>query len=747
MTRPSEPLTMMLSVLRPTLITLFAAVLSAPAAANDVLVPSGSSWSFLDDGSLLPATWSDPGFPDGAWASGSAQLGYGDGDEATVVDFGPNPNDKHLTTYFRQAFTVANPGLYLGLEVRLLRDDGALVWLNGVELVRDNLPSGTIDGNSTATQAIGGDDEDRFYRHYVPASALQSGSNVLAVEIHQSSSTSSDISFDLELVGLSEVSVVRGPYLQRGSHEEVTVKWRTDVAVQGRVFFGAAPGALTDVADAPAPALEHVVTLPVEADTAYAYAVGTPAGVLVGDDAEHVFVTSPEPGTEKPTRIWVLGDSGTADSLARGVRDAYYAYTGTRATDLWLMLGDNAYDDGTDFEYQDAVFDTYPDMLRKSVLWSTRGNHERTDDVYYDVFELPTDGRAGGMPSGTEAYYAFDYANIHFVCLDSYGSDRSIGGPMWLWLREDLAAHEQDWLIAFWHHPPYSKGSHDSDVELELREMRTNFLPLLEDGGVDLVLGGHSHSYERSFLIDGHYTGSAGFEVGHLKNPGDGRTGGDGPYAKVPQAHAGTVYCVAGSSGKFTNAILNHPAMFYSMPNLGSLVIDVDGGRMDVKFLRETGAIDDEFTLLTFPDEGLGVDRTTIAANGVHRQRLFLDAGPEHSNETYVMVGSATGPADVPFGSYGLPLVPDRYTSYVLARLNSPMYTGFFGILDAEGRARATLDLPLPRILSVTGRTLYHSYVSFGGPGLAGPGFVSNAVPVTFVFAELEPEDVPKELR
>src|SRR5207249_11470539 len=154
--------------------------------------------------------------------------------------------------------------------------------------------------------------------------------------------------------------------------------------------------------------------------------------ILAGNDASHFVLTTPTPGTPKPTRVWVLGDSGTANASAAAVRDAYFNFTGTRHTDLWLMLGDNAYDSGTDAEYQAAVFNVYPTYLRQSVLWPTLGNHDTgqssnppPDLPEFEIFTLPTGGEAGGVASGTENYYSFDYANIHFICLDSQGSDRS----------------------------------------------------------------------------------------------------------------------------------------------------------------------------------------------------------------------------------------------------------------------------------------------------------------------------------
>ncbi len=404
-------------------------------------------------------------------------------------------------------------------------------------------------------------------------------------------------------------SVTRGPYLQMGTPNSVVVRWRTDVATESRLSYGTVLGNFTSVADNPAVATEHEVNLSgLTADSIYYYAVGTTAEILAGNDATYFFLTAPPVGVPKPTRIWVLGDSGTANANAQAVRDAYYTFTGPRHTDLWLMLGDNAYGDGTDREYQRAVFNTYPTMLRKSVLWPTLGNHDghsansgAQSGPYYNIFTLPRNAEAGGLASGTEAYYSFDYGNIHFIVLDSSETDRSPGGAMMTWLTDDLLATSQDWIIAYWHHPPYTKGSHNSNGEKEPVKMRRYALPILEDLGVDLVLAGHSHSYERSFLLDGHYGTSRTLAPSMILNNGDGRPAGNGAYEKPtagPIPNEGTVYTVMGSSGRTSGGRLNHPAMFTSLNVLGSLVLDVDGNRLDAAFLDSTGTVRDTFTIL-----------------------------------------------------------------------------------------------------------------------------------------------------
>jgi calcineurin-like phosphoesterase family protein len=585
------------------LLAAVAAAASTPAArTSDQLIAPGAVWRYLDNGSNQGSAWRAPGYNDSGWAYGPAELGYGDGDEATVVSYGPSASNKYLTTYFRHTFSVVNAASYSSLILRLVRDDGAAAYLNGVELLRSNLPSGAIAFDTLAVAAVVGSDESLWRTFYLPSAQLVDGANVLAVEIHQSSPSSSDISLNLELVANTEPVLVRGPYLQLGTPGGVVVRWRTNLPEDSRLVYGPSPGSLVFSVSDPTPVTEHEFSLGgLAAATKYFYGVGTSTKLHAGGDAEHFFVTSPATGTAPPLRLWALGDSGTGDTNARAVRDAFYAFHGSTAPDLWLMLGDNAYTTGSDEEFQAAVFDMYPATLRQSVLWPTRGNHETFAAVYQDIFTLPAAAQAGGQPSGTEAYYSFDYANAHFVCLDSEGSDRSVGGAMHTWLQLDLASTSQEWLIAFWHHPPYSKGSHDSDTDQQLIEMRTNFLPVLEAAGVDLVLSGHSHSYERSFLLDGHYGLSTTLAPSMILDGGDGRPGSNGAYDKLGGAHRGAVYCVSGCSGQTASGPLNHPAMFLSLQELGSLVLDLNvggPGRLDATFLQSDGTQDDHFTLL-----------------------------------------------------------------------------------------------------------------------------------------------------
>ena len=173
------------------------------------LVAAGSRWNFLDDGSDLGTNWRAADFDDSAWQSGLAQLGYGESDEATQVSFGGNPSNRHVTTYFRHAFNVANAAEFAELHLELLHDDGAAVYLNGAEIARtSNLaPDATAASlaDFAGASAVSGADEDRFFPFDVPADLLLAGRNVLAVELHQHSRSSDDLSFDLQLTAVRGV--------------------------------------------------------------------------------------------------------------------------------------------------------------------------------------------------------------------------------------------------------------------------------------------------------------------------------------------------------------------------------------------------------------------------------------------------------------------------------------------------------------------------------------------------------------
>lgn len=173
----------------------------APVAAQILtLIPRGSVWRYRDTGEDLGTNWLSYRFDDSAWSSGPAQLGYGDGDEATVLNHGPNAQANFITTYFRRTFT--NNYNLTGLTLSLLRDDGAVVYLNGTEAVRQNLPAGAITYLTQASTNVPVTDENNLYSTTLSPTLAKSGLNTIAAEIHESFANSVDLSFDLELTAV-----------------------------------------------------------------------------------------------------------------------------------------------------------------------------------------------------------------------------------------------------------------------------------------------------------------------------------------------------------------------------------------------------------------------------------------------------------------------------------------------------------------------------------------------------------------
>lgn len=402
-------------------------------------------------------------------------------------------------------------------------------------------------------------------------------------------------------------------------------------------------------------------------EQAYYYSVAGHA------DASQRFLTAPnsnKPPQDGNTHIWLVGDSGTRteeghEGEAEGVRDGFLAYNaanGGETVDLFLMLGDNAYVSGTDDEYQGAVFELYTEVLKQAAVWSTIGNHEMgvgsiplglrdaglsissdpdsyTDDdpntledgmPYFDIFTLPKQGEVGGTPSGTEQYYSFDYGHVHVVSLDSQLSarDELQREAMESWLIADLASTTRDWTVVIFHHPPYSKGTHDSDnrsplvtigIDVPMVDMRREFTPIFDTYGVDVVYSGHSHNYERSYYLKGHTRNARFFDPAiHAEPDSSGQPGlgqGDEPYTQITSSGYDdhSVYTVAGNSGKGEEpdpalirpalehaAMVPQPADYLGRRGLilrGSVVLDVSADSLRSRMIDEHGAVLDEFTI------------------------------------------------------------------------------------------------------------------------------------------------------
>lgn len=616
--------------------------LSGKAGGAASLFNFGSSWRFLDN-NTYPANWNNSSGSETGWGTGNGELGYGDGDEATTVSYGPSGSTKYWTTLFRKTITISSLTGITGFTIDLKRDDGAVIYVNGSEVARTNMPTGTIVQTTPAVTAMEGTNESVTIT--VGTTGFVAGSNLIAVELHQSAVNSTDISFDMRLtpiVTTGEPNIIRGPLMQMGTGTAMTIKWRTSSASTSRVKYGTSENNLTSIVQDNSLVTDHEIRLTgLTPDTKYYFGIGSANSILKGS-YRNSFFTTPPANTTRKIRIGVFGDAGKGNlggTTQRGVRDGFQELSSARGgSELTIMLGDNAYDNGLESEHQTNFFDIYDDnVFDNTVVWPVPGNHEYRNNstyainhaiAYYDVFTLPTNAESGGVASGTEHYYSFDYGNIHFIMLDSYGIDGgyhlyddTTNGPQAIWLKSDLAAASTQgkWIVVSMHHPPYTNGTHFSDSEGDLTNIRRRINPILERYGVDVVLAGHSHVYERSYLVKDHTgpsspfnngTAGSGTRISGSSAKYDG-TGNSCPYFTIDTTKShGTVYVTAGSAGQIgggTNS--QYPVFYYknfsgSTTNgageieSGALYLEVQDNRMDAKFVGSSGLVRDQFVIM-----------------------------------------------------------------------------------------------------------------------------------------------------
>jgi hypothetical protein len=429
--------------------------------------------------------------------------------------------------------------------------------------------------------------------------------------------------------------LLRGPYLQSPTENSIVIKWRTSTNTNSKVRFGTDGLNLSQNIVLNTNTKEHTVKISnLAPSTIYYYSVGNNSTSFTTPSARFRFKTNPIPGSEVPTRVWAIGDFGKGNAEQVAVKNSYMQYDDSSNTDVWIWLGDNVYNDGTDEEYQTKLFELngFSDVFSWLPFWPSPGNHdyntvweesaflgipysniplEDHEGPYFDLVHVPTEAEAGGFPSELELFYSFDYGDVHFLSLNSEVFDfaQTFEGidRMKQWIEQDLIQNTRTFTIAYFHQPPYSKGSHDSDdaFELVMKAMRERVIPLLEEYDIDLVICGHSHVFERSKLIHGHYGNSFSFEPSTmLKDGSNGNFEQGNAYRKdgLSSTPDGTVYVVCGNSGSKEDApSLDYPIMQFvdgGLDACGSFVMDIYKNRLDGKYLHMNGTVMDEFTIL-----------------------------------------------------------------------------------------------------------------------------------------------------
>ncbi|MGI8598744.1 MAG: metallophosphoesterase, partial [Chitinophagaceae bacterium] len=542
---------------------------------------------------------------------------------------------------------------------------------------------------------------------------------------HRNSSTAVTYSFDdfsisspITDINPTEI-ITRGPYLNAASQNSIVIRWRTNVPTASIVKIGTFVNNLNKTYADTLLKTEHEIKFSgLSAGTKYFYSLSTSQKKLQGDSNNYFKTLPPKDNLEK-IKVLAMGDMGNNSTNQKKVRDAYLKYMGGKNSDVWILLGDNAYSSGLDSEYQNNFFNIYQDNLTKNhVLWPAPGNHDykysstaQKDHKmpYYDIFSLPVNGEAGGVASNNEAFYSYDYGNVHFVSLDSYGMESGstrlydTTGAQVTWLKKDLAANKQKWTVVYFHHPPYTKGSHDSDIETELIRLRQNLVKILERYNVDLVLNGHSHSYERSYLLKGHYDIESTFnhEI-HALSSSSGKNDGTSnscPYVKNSGDTAnGIVFAVVGSSGRVGGSSLGYPhdAMYYSnVTTGGAMVLEIENNRLDAKWIGSDGLIRDNFTILKDVEndckESLSYSRPSENLNYQDdKSNLHFSIkavpNPFNSQTQLKIITSSPGEVDIKiYDVYGRIIFVDRGNPNQQYTLGKDIPTGIYYVHVKQG--------------------------------------------------------------
>lgn len=628
-----------------TLCVGFLCLFSLSVFADSTFIKFGSTWKYLDDRSSPAAAWKEGAkFNDEQWKTGPAAFGYESAYLRTILNYGSDASNKIVTTYFRKSITIDDLSNISFFRLSFYLDQGFIVYVNGKEVQRYSMQPGTPE---FWTPASGSYETGNILNvQAIRASYFKVGVNDIAVEVHRYDRRARSLVFDMELAGVAGNSpeISRGPLLQMVNTQGITIKWKTSMPTSSAVRFGNSENALTESVIDNALVTEHEIILKnLQSDTRYFYSVGTAAYTIKGS-YRNTFSTAPLATTTRKIRIGVIGDAGTGDVNQKRSRNRYLESLpkGTEP-DLAIMLGDNAYPLGTDKDYQGGFFSIYNDnLLDNHPVFSVPGNHEYagvagvSDIAYYNIFSLPKSAECGGVPSGTESYYSFDYGNIHFIMLNSYGYDGGkllydTLGQQALWLKKDLTANmgKSKWTIVSLHHPPYSNGSHYSDGEGDLAAIRERVTPILERFGVDMVLAGHSHGFERSYPIKGHTGKSSSFipqlpPNGNLISASNAQYDGSNnscPYMLIDTTAAhGTIYIVAGAAGQLGGG--NNPKWplfayrtYSATPGTecGILSLEIQENRIDGKYIgSNTGSILDKFTVI----KGANKNQTIVAETG-----------------------------------------------------------------------------------------------------------------------------------
>lgn len=406
------------------------------------------------------------------------------------MSYGGDASNKYITYYFRKTFSVEDTLDISLLMLGLLRDDGAVVYINGEEVVRSNMPSGNIDYLTQASKAVYGESENIFNLYPFQADVLHEGENTIAVEVHQISKISSDLAFDLKL-DYGVYSIFRkAPYLlYPGNNTEMLVMWQLDSLRHCEFYWGTDTTYSSDSIIVDEFGNNHqfkVLLSDLAPKTKYFYKVfgdsnnyktGAFYTGALGDDNKVSFYaygdTRSNPGIHDKVMETLTGDMEQHPEMQTFI----------------ISTGDLVDDGDTEADWDEEFFSPYfeyiQQMLANLPYVNAVGNHEGQGVLFDKYFPYP-------MFVSERFYYSFDYGPAHFTVVDQF-TEYSPGSPQYDWLINDLASTSKPWKFILLHEPGWSAGAHSNNIQVQ-----NVIQPLCKEYVVQFVLTGHNHYYSRA---------------------------------------------------------------------------------------------------------------------------------------------------------------------------------------------------------------------------------------------------------
>ncbi|GHC11140.1 LamG-like jellyroll fold domain-containing protein [Cerasicoccus arenae] len=512
---------------------------------SEEVIAAGYDWKYLDDGSDQGTAWSAVAFDDSAWATGAAQLGFGDGDEETVLSYGSDDQNKHITYYFRTHFDVADIDAVKSLDFGILRDDGVIVYLNGQEVIRDNMPAGAIDYQTFSSEIISGSAESNFYEFTVEPDYLVVGDNVLAVEIHNRDGTSSDLGFDLflNLVSLLDPNApifnnqeIDAPDGRSGDAYAASIADQASDADGDEMFFSKVSGS---------------DWLTIDPDGSLS---GTPGVTDVGlnvfivavtdnDDGRttaelHIFVDEPAelarasmPGNDEALVFGVIPDTqGSTNGVPVDEASAIAAQFIAHAPKFIIHVGDitdgNSSNGDTKFAQLEDLKALLVNPLAENGIgyYPVRGNHDSNayqhtssnvsawaaafpylfsgDGAVIDPSDVP--GGSESSPNNSNFCYVYDAGHdTFFVAVDQWNGGAAENYSNWVAEKfaEIRSTNPSAHIFGFSHSGLFASALHPAMSEF----VSGGSEPYIEAGKqyeIDGWFSGHNHIYDRSMAIN-----------------------------------------------------------------------------------------------------------------------------------------------------------------------------------------------------------------------------------------------------